>query len=332
MSDAEFAAVPSAVPVTGGGDVLHRRAVIDIGTNSIKLLVADAQAHEVQPVLETSEQTRLGQGFYRTGRLQPTTIQATVEAVGRFVTQARDLHATKVRLIATSAVRDATNAAELTAAVERLTGFPVEIISGEQEADWVFAGVATNPRFATSPLLVLDVGGGSTEFICGTAAHARFRRSYALGTVRLLDAWELADPPDAGQRTACQEGIGRFLREHVAADLTPIIRGTFEGALRLVGTGGTPAILARIQLQLPDYDRNRIESVCLTRADVHAIVERLWRLSLAERRLVPGLPPKRADVILAGALIYAQVMDVFGFAQLEISTRGLRFAVAASLA
>ncbi len=144
-----------------------RRAVIDVGTNSVKLLVADVAGDDVQPVWEESKQTRLGRGFYDTHRLQPAAVAATAKAVGDFASAARERGAASIRIIATSAAREAVNARELTVALETAAGLKVEIISGEQEADLVFQGVTTDPQLAQGPLLLLEVGGGSTEFIVG---------------------------------------------------------------------------------------------------------------------------------------------------------------------
>ena len=144
-----------------------RRAVIDIGTNSVKLLVAEVAGATVTPLLEQSEQTRLGRGFYETHRLQPEAIRQTAQAVAEFAGRAGKFSPVSTRVIATSAARDALNAAELIAAIKASAGLPVEIISGEQEADWAFLGVTSDPALAGQPLLILDVGGGSTEFILG---------------------------------------------------------------------------------------------------------------------------------------------------------------------
>src|ERR1039457_5585804 len=142
-----------------------RRAVIDVGTNSIKLLVADVRGRDVQPVHEESRQTRLGKGFYETHRLQPETIAHTAEAVWEFSEIARERNSQSIRVIATSAARDAMNPTDLTSAIERASGLKTEIISGAREAEWVFQGVTTDPELASHPGLLLDVGGGSKEFI-----------------------------------------------------------------------------------------------------------------------------------------------------------------------
>lgn len=316
-----------------------RRAVIDIGTNSVKLLVADVAGRAVCPVLEQSKQTRLGQGFYQTRRLQPAAVAQTAAAVAAFATTARGLGAGALRVLATSAGRDALNPEDLRDAVQRAAGLPVEIISGEREADWAFAGVTSDPGFARPPLLLLDVGGGSTEFILGQGQRQYFRGSFPLGTVRLLETMPPSDPPSAGELAACRQWLHAFLSREVGAQLAPRLRPepglAAAGAgrddappepIRLVGTGGTATILGRLALALDSFNRERIDAARLDLADVQATVARLWRLPLAERKQVPGLPPNRADVILFGVVIYEAVMEQFGFRELRLSTRGLRFA------
>lgn len=309
-----------------------RRAVIDVGTNSVKLLVADVRGGSVEPVVEDSEQTRLGAGFYETRRLQPAAIAQTARAVAAFAARARELGTVSMRVIATSAARDAVNPDELLSAIEQASGMKVEIISGEQEADWAFQGVTTDPRLAAQTLLLMDVGGGSTEFILGQGEQKHFRQSFSLGTVRLLEKLRPDDPPIAQQQAACGQWVKDFLRAEVWPELAPALEredksGSKPGVPRLIGTGGTATILARMEGRMDDYNRIKIEALHLSLAQVRGWTDRLWSLPLAERRKITGLPPKRADVILPGLEIYAGTMEVFGFAELRVSTRSLRFAV-----
>lgn len=308
-----------------------RRAVIDVGTNSVKLLVAEVGDGGVQPVVEDSEQTRLGAGFYESNRLQPQAIAETAQAVATFAARARELQAASTRVIATSAARDAVNPADLISAVQAASGLMVEIISGEQEAAWAFRGVTTDPELSRQPLLLLDVGGGSTEFILGRGEHQSFCQSFRLGTVRLLEKLPSSDPPTPQQLTGCRQWVKDFLSREVRPELEPAIRQEEKPdakarSVQLIGTGGTSTILARMEARLETFERERIEGMRLRFAQVRALVERLWSLPLAERRNIVGLPKKRADVILPGVVIYEAVMDVFGFSELRISTRGLRFA------
>jgi exopolyphosphatase/guanosine-5'-triphosphate,3'-diphosphate pyrophosphatase len=302
-----------------------RRAVIDVGTNSIKLLVADVRGREVQPVHEESRQTRLGKSFYETRRLQPETIAHTAAAVWEFGEIAREKNAASVRVIATSAARDALNPADLTAAIERASGLKTEIISGAREADWAFQGVATDAELAPLPLLLLDVGGGSTEFILGHGTKKSFAHSFPLGTVRLLEKFPHGDPPTRGEFTKCRDWLKNFLHHEVRPQLEPALKNE-TGEIQLVGTGGTTSILARIEKKLDRFDREKIERTVLSFEQVVAQRKNLWKLPLAERKEITGLPKLRADVILTGVIIYEAVMEEFGFQELRVSTRGLRFA------
>ena len=305
----------------------QKRAVIDIGTNSVKLLVAEISGHDVRPLLEDSRQTRLGKNFYATHRLQPAAIVQTAEAVKNFAAAARELGAQTLRVIATSAARDAKNSGDLTAAVEQAGGLKVEIISGEQEADWAFRGVTSDPELAKHPLLLLDVGGGSTEFILGHGERKDFRHSFPLGSVRLLEKFPVSDPPAPAELAGCRAWLKDFLLTEVRPKLATEL--FCEGKLdrvQLVGTGGAATILARIEARQDAFDRAGIEAVRLSAAQVRAHCERLWSLPLEARKQIAGLPKNRADVILPGAAIYEAVMEEFGFTELRVSTRGLRFA------
>lgn len=302
-----------------------RRAVIDVGTNSIKLLVADVSGRNVRPVHEESRQTRLGQGFYDTHKLQPESIARTAEAVWEFGEVAREKNAVTVRVIATSAARDALNPKDLTNAIERASGLKTEIISGAREAEWAFLGVATDGELARQPMLLLDVGGGSTEFILGHGARTHFAHSFPLGTVRLMEKFPPSDPPKKSELNSCRDWLKHFLQREVRSHLDPALAKE-TGEVQLVGTGGTTSILARMEKKLDRFDREKIESSVLTIQQVSAHRKQLWELPLAQRKEIVGLPKQRADVILTGVLIYETVMEQFGFKQLRVSTRGLRFA------
>lgn len=302
-----------------------RRAVIDVGTNSIKLLVADVRGRDVLPVHEESRQTRLGRGFYETHRLQPESIARTAEAVWEFGEIAREKNSASIRVIATSAARDAVNPLDLTTAIERASGLKTEIISGAREAEWAFQGVTTDADLAKNPLLLLDVGGGSTEFILGYGNKKVFAHSFSLGTVRLLEKFPHSDPPTKAEYEACRDWVTRFLRADVRPQLAPAL-ARLAGEVQLVGTGGTTSILARIEKKMDRFDRDRIERTLLGFERVAAHCRLLWKLPLAARKEIVGLPKLRADVILTGALIYEAVMAEFGFRELRVSTRGLRFA------
>ena len=307
-----------------------RRAVIDVGTNSVKLLVAEVVGRAVQPIWEESKQTRLGRGFYEAHRLQAGPIAATAEAVATFSAKARQEHAESVRVIATSAAREAANAPELTSAIQRASDLAVEIISGEQEAAWAFQGVTTDPTLAQAPLLLLEAGGGSTQLILGHGATTDFRQSFPLGTVRLLESNPPNDPPRPEELASCREKVRDFLRREVLPGLEPVMHRQErlhpgKAKVQLVGTGGTASILGCMEDRLETFDRARLEATRLSRERLAWHMERLWSLPLEARKQVVGLPKNRADVILTGTVIYEAVTEQCGFQELRISTRGLRF-------
>jgi exopolyphosphatase/guanosine-5'-triphosphate,3'-diphosphate pyrophosphatase len=302
-----------------------RRAVIDIGTNSIKVLVGEVSEGLVVPLEESSEQTRLGAGFYETQELQPVSIARTAEAVARFVALSRDAGAEAIRVIATSAVRDARNADELIQAVRRSSGLRVEVISGDQEAEWVFRGVTSDPTLHGRQLLILDVGGGSTEFILGDQGHHRFRQSFPLGSVRLLEMLRPGDPPSILDLAGCRDWLRTFFGREIGPAMEATLnRATSEG-VTLVGTGGTTTILARMEHQMTDFDRTRLEGTRLTQRQILEYMVHLWSMPLVRRKKIVGLPPNRADVIIMGIAIYEAVMEHFGLGEVYVSTRGLRF-------
>ncbi len=201
-----------------------RRAVIDIGTNSVKLLVADVQGHDVQPVIEQSLQTRLGKNFYDTHRLQPDAIAQTANAVADFVRIAHENNSNSVRAFATSAARDAVNAHDLVSSIERAAALKLEIISGEQEAEWAFQGATSGTDLGKTPLLLLDVGGGSSEFIVGHGGQKSFAHSFALGTVRLMEKFPHADPPTYKEFSEARDWLQKFLQREIRPLLGPVLQ------------------------------------------------------------------------------------------------------------
>lgn len=310
--------------MTLNAEAPERRAVIDIGTNSVKLLVADLWEGKLTPVCEVSRQTRLGAGFYTTQRLQRPAIELTAKAVAEFKSSAKGLGASAIRVIATSAARDARNADELIEAVREGTGLKTQVLTGDQEAEWVFRGVTSNACLAKASVLILDVGGGSTEFIVGDRGEPQFRSSYSLGTVRLLEQLRLADPPGLAALAGCRAWLNDFLATQVFGHLEPALRGC-RGAVQLVGTGGTATILARIEAKMPGFDRDGIEAVQIPLPRIQSFLQEQWQMTLAERQKIVGMPPNRGDVILTGMAIYEAIMAKFGLTTLAVSTRGLRF-------
>jgi len=300
--------------------------VIDVGTNSVKLLVGDVEHNLVTPVLEQAEQTRLGSGTYSHLRLQADAIGRTVTAVAAFARQARTEGAASIRIIATSAARDASNRDDLVQAIHRACQLELEILSGDAEADWVYRGVASDPQLAQYPLLIIDVGGGSTECVIGQGAHAENRFSFPLGTVRLLEQVRPPDPPPDTSWQRCQDTLHEEFGERILPALSRVLAGDPPNTRRLVGASGTASILAAMHHQLVQFDRTRIDGTALEYGQVQAVRRQLWSLGLPDRRRLAGLPPERADVMLFGVALYEMFMETLHLSPLRVSTRGLRFA------
>jgi exopolyphosphatase / guanosine-5'-triphosphate,3'-diphosphate pyrophosphatase len=308
---------------------VERYAAIDVGTNTVLLLVAERQGEALEPVLERAEITRLGRGVDGTGRLDPTAIRDTVRVLAGFAREARELGAGRIVCVATSAARDASNSRDFFEAARAEAGLAPEVISGDEEARLVYASAWRDfglspagppPLPPGNPLAVLDVGGGSTEFTYGDGPAPRGRRSLQVGAVRLTERHVREDPIG-------RAGLAR-LRE-AAREAVHGLRGMEGlgelGAARLVGVAGTVTTLAAVDQGLSVYDAGRVHGAALTRDDLERLFERLGAMTVAERARVPGMEPKRADVIVAGAAVVLEAMHALGFDRLTVSDRGVRW-------
>ena len=297
----------------------NRRAIIDVGSNSVKLLVADVAEGVVTPIVHKGEQTRLGRAVFDTGRLLPEAISDTARVVSAFAARAKEEGAETVRVLATSAVREAGNSDQL-AAVIAVSGLELEIIDGQTEAELVLRGVRSLPDLAEGPLAIIDVGGGSTELLVADTTVLRLQHSFPLGTVRWLEVFPVSDPPTAAERTKIAQALDDFLDEQ----FTPKLGGS-PLPETLIGVGGTPVFLSRIFLERDDLSAVELEGQRLSLPEVQSLTQRLWKMPLASRRKLAGLPANRADVILFGAAIYEAVMMRCGFGELRPTLRGVRY-------
>ena len=291
-----------------------RYATLDVGTNTVLLLVAEAAGGRFVPVAERMEITRLGRGVDRTGRLDPAAIDATVSALARFAAEARALGAQEIACVATSASRDARNGAEFLSRVQREAGLTAEIISGDLEARLSYEA-ARRDLGAGSPLVVLDIGGGSTEFVYGEAGRVLFARSYDVGSVRLTERHARTDPPTAAERAQ----IEAALEAAFAALPAP------PPGFSLVGVAGTVTTVCAVSRGVDPYDAGRVHLARLSLAEVRRECDRYFALPLAERKKLKGMPEKRADVIAAGALVLERAMSRLGAGEVVVSDRGIRW-------
>jgi exopolyphosphatase/guanosine-5'-triphosphate,3'-diphosphate pyrophosphatase len=306
----------------------QRVAAIDVGTNTVLLLVAEQREDGIAPLVERAEITRLGRGVDASGRLEPAAIAATVRVLAAYAAEARALGVREIACVATSAARDAANGAEFFEATRAAAGLVPEIISGDEEARLVwrsawrdFGGPSGPPPFPpAAPLAVLDVGGGSTELSFGDGPAPRGRQSLQVGAVRLTERHVHEDPISPATVTALRAAA----REALAPLATMEGLGGLPGA-RLIGVAGTVTTLAAVLQGLPAYDAERVHGSTLDLDQVELLIDRLGALPLAERAALPGMEPKRADVIVAGAVVVAEAARRLGFDRLTVSDRGVRW-------
>lgn len=305
-----------------------RLATVDIGTNSVLLLIVERSADgALQVVEEACLITRLGQGVDHARLLRPAAIERTLAALATYAARLSHWRVTRRAAVGTSALRDATNGAAFLAEAATLLGCPVEVISGLREAQLVLRGVSgTQAGAALEPgTVVIDVGGGSTELIAiGAEGALRPPLSLDLGSVRLTERYLRHDPPTADELAQ--------LRHELRCALTPITADLPSPPARLIGVAGTVTTLAAIALGLDSYDGSRVDGVHLTLAQIDALAQRLARLPLEQRRTLPGLPAQRADVIVAGAILVAELLRQLRAESCAVSDRGVRWGLARELA
>ena len=297
-----------------------RVAVIDVGTNTVLLTVAERRGPSFHPVVERAEITRLGRGVDRTGQLDPAAIAETVAVIARYAEEARSLGARRIAAVATSAARDARNGAAFFEACRAAAGIAPEIIAGGEEARLVHLSAWADFGAAAGRLAVLDVGGGSSEVTWGRGPVPEGRRSFQMGAVRLTERAAPGDPPSRADLERMEEMALGALSE--VAEIRA--SGALSGA-RLVAVAGTVTTLAAVAQALPAYDALRVHGSVLGRGELSALLARLAALPSAERARLPGMEPKRADVIVAGGILVAAAMDLSGFDELIVSDRGVRW-------
>jgi exopolyphosphatase / guanosine-5'-triphosphate,3'-diphosphate pyrophosphatase len=304
-----------------------RVAVVDIGTNSTRLLIADvAREGGIEEVVRESTVTRLGEGVEATGRLGDEPQRRVFAALERYAAQIGEHECEASAAVMTSAVRDAANGAAFSAAVRERFGLEGRTLSGDAEAAFTYAG-ATAARSADDPteLVVIDIGGGSTELVCGAGGRLGFHVSTQIGVVRHTERHLRTDPPAAAELAALAADVDAGVAAAVPGD----VRARVQAA---VAVAGTATSCAAIDLALERYDTAKVEGHVLSRAKLDGLLERLGGMPLAERREVRGLHPDRAPTIVAGVVILGRVLDGFGLSEVEISDRDILWGVALDLA
>ena len=301
-------------PIHPEAPVRDRVAAIDVGTNSVRLLVAEEREGEPFELARDMVITRLGQGVDETKKLDPEALVRTIAVLRRYAGRARALGAARVRVAATSAVRDASNRGELFDAVRDLVGADPEILTGEREAGLSFLG-ATRGLDRPGPFLVFDIGGGSTELVLGTE-RPEAAVSVDIGSVRLTERARPSDPPTEDDLRAMAEIAAVALADAEAA--VPVGQ-----AGTLVGVAGTTTTVQGLALGLPFYDPEEIHRSVLSRAEAERVTADLARMTVAERAALPVMAPGREDVIVAGAVILLEILRRWGFDECVVSEKDL---------
>ena len=300
-----------------------RVAAVDCGTNSVRLLVTDLDGDRKSDVHREMRVVRLGQGVDRTGALAPEALERTRVALVDYAATCRQLGAERVRMVATSATRDARNRDEFRAMVQDVLGVAPEVVSGNEEAALSFDGATRGLDPADGPFLVMDIGGGSTELVLGTASPEA-ALSVDVGCVRLTERHLVDDPPTPAQVAAAEADVDAAVARGGAA--VPV-----ERARTAVGLAGSVTTVAAIALSLQAYDADRIHLSRITADDVAEVSSRLLAMTRKQRAALPVMHPGRVDVIGAGALVLATLVDRFALADVVVSEADILDGIAWSL-
>ncbi len=286
-------------------------AVIDIGTNSTRMLVAEVADGQVKELDRRTRVTRLGRGVDLSGNLATEAIEAVCEVIAEYVAAYEQLDVTKVTAIATSAVRDASNGDAFIAELRERFALSARILDGEEEALLTYRG-ATAGEAQREPVVVIDIGGGSTELIVGTAARVNFHTSIQAGVLRQTERHLASDPPTPAQL------------EELAGEVLGLISTALSSHPAVyadtgIAVAGTPTSLAAIDQRLDPYDPKRVHGYRLSLDSIQHMLSQLASLPLAERREVTGLDPDRAPTIVTGVVILIEAMRAFGLTEVVAS-------------
>jgi exopolyphosphatase/guanosine-5'-triphosphate,3'-diphosphate pyrophosphatase len=300
-----------------------RVAAIDCGTNSIRLLIADIDGSNFREVVRDMEIVRLGQGVDQTGQFHPDAITRTLTAVDKFAAEIAKRGVEKIRFCATSATRDATNRHLFVDGVHERLGIELEVISGDEEAALSFAGAIKDLDPSNGPFLVIDIGGGSTEFVFGTST-VEAARSVNIGCVRMSERHFANDPATSEQIELARTDIQAAIAQAAAA--VPITK-----AKTLVAVAGTATTVAAAALDLPEYDRYAIHLSHISAEKVHQVSQSLIKMTRTQRESLGYMHPGRVDVISAGSLVLSRIMRATGATEFVASESDILDGMAWSL-
>lgn len=289
----------------------NRYCVIDIGTNSTRMLIAQYHKACLHTIKKDMEMTRIGEGVDKTKLLSQRGMNDTIEALIKFKEEALKHNVFKIYAIATSAVRDAQNKNIFIERSKKEAEIDIEIIDGQREAELGFKGILRGLK-SNGDILAIDIGGGSTELILGGEDGIKYSTSIDIGAVRLTDKFIINDPISSKEL----ENLKGYIQDNIYNHLNEIKRASIT---KVVGIGGTITTLAAIKQELDIYNREKIHGFLLTKKDIKSMIHRFIAMSIEERKGIKGLQPKRADIIPAGILILAEILDIISWEEIVVS-------------
>ena len=298
---------------------MSRKAVIDVGSSSIKFFLGElTEDGTLKTVFDENDIQRIGEGLRETGIISPEAMQRNIEALSRFAKKARENGADDVICIGTMALRNATNAVDFLRQAREVCGVKVSVISGEEEARLSYLAVLSGLPVFEEKIVIFDTGGGSTEFVFGEGNKVNKRFSIDIGSLRITEKFFKKDPvPEGDIARAVEEIESVFNRYDVKGEVS-----------QLVGMGGTITSMGSVKHKMEQYDRKKIQGSKLTMDDIEEQILDYGKKTIEERRKIVGLQPKRADVILAGSLILRGILRQLGAGEVTISDKGIRHGLA----
>ena len=295
-------------------------AAIDLGTNTFLLLIAEIKDGDLKPVYQQAKIIRLGRDVDKSRHLSEAAMGRAHDCLAHFSRVAQEFNAITVTACGTSALRDAENRDVFIKRIADETGIRIEVISGEEEARLSYLGAISNQKGLSSQTMIIDIGGGSTEICQGTVEKMQERISLDIGSVRLTERYIFSDPIQASEIAQMKTEIDRHLEN------LPAI-AAIDQELSVIGVAGTITTLAAIDHKIDPWNSERIDTIRLHADKVEKLAGQLAGMTLAARKELAGLAPKRADVIVAGAFILSAIMRKLNIEKLRVSDRGLRFGI-----
>jgi exopolyphosphatase/guanosine-5'-triphosphate,3'-diphosphate pyrophosphatase len=294
---------------------VKRTSSIDIGTNSVLLLIAEIRDDEVYPVKQEARIARLGEGLNETGTLSETAMKRTLSVLRDYAIICEEMGTIEIFAVGTAAMRNAKNGKEFAQRIIEELKLPVEIISDQREAELTYKASAHS---FGNDITLIDVGGGSTEFILGDAQNI-FAKSLGLGVVAITERFLHKDPTTEEELSSVKNYVESFLKENLDSRFFQI------KSQKLIATAGTPTTLAAIHKGIDPYDPAKVHGMELNNSDIDSIIVELMKRTLEQRSKLKGLQPGREDVILPGAVLIRTAMELMGFSKITVSDRGVRW-------